>query len=313
MGEIGPDDTRKKGISLGRKVWYTIIRKEGLHMELNNAYIENWILEYMKKPENNTMKEIAGPAFDLPLVGFSSAADELYPFYKNHIDPDFYRLPQEWLRSVFCKEYDAENVSVISWVLPQTKENRDKSRAQNDCPTMEWQMVRVHGEECNRALAKALEEHLISLGYDAVAPMCSEQFSWGDSEKFVKVSNWSERHTAYISGLGTFGLCDGLISKKGKAARYGSVIVHGKLEPTKRAYTQYNEYCQAKNGCTACIRRCPAQAITPEGHDKVKCMLYHAQVIKPICHDRYGYDGYSVCGLCQTGVPCECGIPGKEE
>ena len=123
------------------------------------------------------------------------------------------------------------------------------------------------------------------------------------------ISNWSERHTAFISGLGTFGLCDGLISPKGKAARYGSVIANIPLTATPRPYGKYNEYCMAENGCTACITRCPAGAISKEGHDKLKCILYHMNVIKPICHDRCDYDGYAVCGLCQTGVPCECGIP----
>lgn len=70
----------------------------------------------------------------------------------------------------------------------------------------------------------------------------------------------------------------------------------------------------AKNGCTACIKRCPAGAITLEGgHDKRKCMQYHSEVIEKIDHERYGYDGYAVCGLCQTGVPCESCIPGKAE
>lgn len=278
---------------------------------MTNEYVVNWIQSRMAQLEFNSMKELPGFAFDIPEVGFSRGSDPLYAFYKEHIDPKLYRLPQQWLKSAFGKDFDPEEVSIVSWVLPQTAENRAKSREMTDCPTLEWQMVRVHGEECNRALAKALEQHFIELGFEAVAPMCSEEFTWGDSEKFVKVSNWSERHTAYISGLGTFGLCDGLISKKGKAARYGSVIVHAKLTPTERPYSTYNEYCMAKNGCTACIQRCPAGAITPEGHDKRKCMAYHAEVIKPTCRERYGYDGYAVCGLCQTGVPCEQGIPGK--
>ncbi|MBQ3222898.1 MAG: hypothetical protein IJC54_01995 [Clostridia bacterium] len=281
-------------------------------MSVTNAYIENWIRDYMDSDERNSMRELPGRAFDLPLVGFSSAQDELYPFYKQHISPEFYRLPQEWLEMTFGKGFDPAEVSVISWVLPQTEENRIKSRAEEKCPPLEWQMVRVHGEECNRSMAKELAQHLCSLGFEAVAPMCSDAFSWGQSERFGPISNWSERHTALISGLGTFGLCDGLISKKGKAARYGSVIVHCRLEPTARDYTAYNEYCMAKNGCTACIRRCPAGAITPEGHDKAKCIAYHQQVIKTVCHDRDNYDGYAVCGLCQTGVPCECGIPGRE-
>lgn len=280
-------------------------------MEINNAYIENYIKSHMALPENNNMKELPGLAFGEPIVGFSKGSDELYDFYKEHIDHDFYRTPAEWLESAFGHSFDPEEISVISWFLPQTEEVKEKCRAFDDCPPLEWTMVRVYGEACNRDLATALAEHLSSLGHAAVAPMSSEDFSWGDSEKFVKVSNWSERHTAYISGLGTFGLCDGLITEKGKAGRFGSVIVELPLEPTERKYGVYNEYCMAKDGCRACIDRCPAGAITEKGHDKVLCMKYHAEVIKKIDHERYGYDGYAPCGICQTGVPCESCNPRK--
>lgn len=278
---------------------------------IDNEYLTDLILDYMSKTENNNLKECPGFAFAEPIVGFSRGDDELYAFYKNHIDPDFYRTPAEWLESAFGRRFEPENISVISWFLPQTDDTKAKARALNDCPPYEWTMNRIHGEECNRRLAGYLEEHLGSLGFNAVAPMCSEEFSWGESEKFVKISNWSERHVAHVSGLGTFGLCDGLISKKGKAGRYGSVIVDLPLVPTERDYTEYNEYCMAKNGCTACIRRCPAGAITKKGHDKVKCMAYHAEVIKKLDRERYGYEGYAVCGLCQTGVPCESCVPKK--
>ena len=279
-------------------------------MKLTNTYLEQWIKSHMSKLENNNMKELPGFAFAEPIVGFSRGNDDWYTFYKEHIGSDFYRLPSEWLEAVHGHSFDPANVSIISWFLPHTDDTKKKSRAINDCPPLEWTMVRVHGEDCNRRLAKALETHLMDLGYEAVAPMCSDQFTWGDSERFVKKSNWSERHTAFISGLGTFGLCDGLITAKGKAGRFGSVIVNLSLEPTKRSYTKYNEYCMAKNGCTACIKRCPVGAITEKGHDKRKCMAYHDGLIKTINHERYGYDGYSVCGLCQTGVPCESCIPG---
>ena len=281
-------------------------------MTPTNSSIEKWLVDFMSDPANNTLVELPGPAFALPSVGFSRASDPLYPFYKDHIDPDFYRLPTEWLKSVYGREFHPENVSIISWVLPQTADTRAKSAASTDCPTLEWQMARIHGEDCNQAMAKALETYFRDLGYEAVAPMCAPDFSWNNSEKFTLISNWSERHTAFISGLGTFGLCDGLISHRGKAARYGSCIVNLPLEPTVRPYTRYNEYCLADKGCTACIDRCPAGAITKEGgHDKVKCQAYHKEFIAPICHDRYGHEGRAVCGLCQTGVPCECGIPGK--
>jgi epoxyqueuosine reductase len=270
--------------------------------------IKAFISEFMKS-DKNTMELIDKPAFSEPAVGFSHGDDELYTFYKQHIDPEFYKLPSQWLEEAYGHPFDDKNISVISWVLPHTEDTKSLCREQTDCPVMEWQMARVYGEKCNQNLAKALEEFFRNLGYEAIAPMCSEKFSWGDSDRFFLISNWSERHTAYISGLGTFGLCDGLISIKGKAVRYGSIIVNYRLKKTKRSYSTYNEYCMSKDGCTACIRRCPAGAISSEGHNKEKCIQYHKEVIAKICHDRYGYDGYSVCGLCQTGVPCESNIP----
>lgn len=278
-----------------------------------NKAITDFIVERMSKREFNTMKEIDAFAFGTPIVGFASASDPLFDFYKKHIDESFYLLPEEWLKKKYGKEFDRENVSIVSYVLPQTEETKRLCRDLSDCPSYEWQMARVHGEECNRALASSLSDFLGSLGIEAVAPMCEESFSWGDSDRFHKISNWSERHTAHICGLGTFGLCDGLITPVGKAARFGSVIFNAKAEPTPRPYTKYNEYCLAKSGCRACIERCPAGAINENGHDKVKCIEYHREKIKPLCIERFSYDGYSVCGLCQTGVPCESCIPKKEK
>lgn len=276
--------------------------------ELNDL-ITNFIINRMNDRRYNTQKEIDAPAFGEPVVGFANASDPLFEFYKKHIDEGFYRLPKEWLEEKFSHDFDTDNISIVSYILPQTEDTKAKCRLLPDCPALEWQMVRVHGEECNRELAGALAEYLCSIGIEAVAPMCEKSFSFGDSEKFCKISNWSERHTAHICGLGTFGLCDGLITPVGKAVRIGSVIFNAKAEPTKRPYTEYNEYCLAKYGCHACIDRCPAGAITVSGHDKLRCIEYHRSTIKPLCHERYSYDGYSVCGLCQTGVPCESGIP----
>jgi epoxyqueuosine reductase QueG len=50
------------------------------------------------------------------------------------------------------------------------------------------------------------------------------EWSRRPSEKYVFSSNWSERHAAYTAGLGTFGLCDGLITPLGKAMRVGEGV-----------------------------------------------------------------------------------------
>ena len=280
---------------------------------LTNTYVENWVCLRMGQISCNNLEPLPGFAFGTPILGFSRGDDPLYAFYKDHIDPDVYRLPAQWLEGTFGRPFDPAEISVISWALPHTADTKEKSRAAADCPPPEWTMARIQGEKWNCALAKALEQHLMELGYAAVAPMCSEQFVKYDSKRMTWVSNWSERHTAHICGLGTFGLCDGLISPLGKAVRYGSVIVEAPLTPTERPYDTYNAYCIASKGCTACIKRCPAGAITEKGHDKARCFAYREQIVKDINAQRYGYEGSPVCGMCQTGVPCESGIPGRRK
>jgi hypothetical protein len=89
--------------------------------------IEAFIKAYMKS-DKNTMQLIDKPAFGEPAVGFSHGDDELYRFYKQHIDPQFYKLPVQWLEETYGYAFDEENISVISWVLPQTEDTKSLCR-----------------------------------------------------------------------------------------------------------------------------------------------------------------------------------------
>ena len=169
-------------------------------MSLTNTCIENWLRSYMSNPEKNTMKALPGFAFDLPSVGFSRADDPLYAFYQQHIDPDFYLRPEQWLETVFHHPFDAANVSVISWVLPQTEDTRAKSRASTDCPTMEWQMVRVHGEECNRS-SDFFEEHIRNYEYEAILALGFEALRYADTVLINAPFTREIRDPEYIKGL----------------------------------------------------------------------------------------------------------------
>ena len=147
-------------------------------------------------------------------------------------------------------------------------------------------------------------------GYRAVAPFLSPLFEVCHADTVGFTSNWSERHVAHVAGLGTFSLSRGLITSKGIAMRCGSVVTDLKISPTPRPYTDFREYClfYSSGTCRECIKRCPASAITHKGHSKDACMVYCNEIMQKA--DEYDAE-IPGCGLCQTGVPCEAGIPKK--
>lgn len=147
-----------------------------------------------------------------------------------------------------------------------------------------------------------------------MAPALTPQFSIIISPKHGYGSTWSERHAAYASGLGTFGLCDGLITQVGKAMRTGSVIAQIEIAPTIRPYNDHHAYClfYTRGFCGKCMARCPVGAITEAGKNKQLCYNHLFPVIKDYVKSHYGFEGYG-CGLCQTSVPCESKIPTKKD
>jgi epoxyqueuosine reductase QueG len=134
------------------------------------------------------------------------------------------------------------------------------------------------------------------------------------SARYGFASTWSERHAAYVSGLGTFGLCDGLITAVGKAHRTGSVIARVSVPPSARPYRDHRAYCLhfTHGTCGKCIPRCPVKALGPQGHDKKRCQEYTEHRMNAYLKETYGIDTYA-CGLCQCGVPCTDHAPPPEE
>jgi epoxyqueuosine reductase len=255
--------------------------------------------------------------FDEPLVRFADGNDPLYTEYKTLIDPA-HLTPFEAL----AKSLEGgpgmvpSQLSVVSWVLPIAEETRVSNRGETKMPSRRWSHTRYYGEEFNNEVRKHVVEVFTELGALAVAPMLQPYFRTSSSEKVGLFSNWSERHTAYAAGHGTFSLSDGFITERGIAHRCGSVVTDLPLPASGRTCTDHYSNClfYIDGSCTACIERCPAGAISEQGHDKLKCMVY----LRGIGYRREsgGYDdGVSVfgCGLCQTSVPCEYGIPVKTE
>lgn len=259
---------------------------------------------------NSLRNEESEKAWDPPLIGFSRGDDHLYEFFKEDIG-DFYWTPQEIMSLTFPGQtFPARGLTVISWILPQTAVTRADNARQLDLPAERWSRSRKFGEDANVALARHVVALLGQGGIPAVAPALSPLWSWRESAKYILASNWSERHAAFVSGLGTFALCDGLITPRGKAMRCGSVVAAVSVEPTPRPYTSFRQYCLFYKGgkCLKCVKRCPIGAVSKDGHDKEKCRRYLFEMAAPYAEKHFGFLSYG-CGLCQTGVPCEASIP----
>lgn len=264
----------------------------------------------LTSPENSMHNGKDERAFDDPLVGFSNGSDPLYEFLKNDIGTPFMTPVEIFERSFPGREVRAEELTVISWILPQTRLTKNDNRRETTLPSERWARAKHYGDAFQKQLMAHVTDTLEKAGVLSVAPSLAPLWTLGVSERYGFASSWSERHAAYVSGLGTFGLCDGLITPVGKAMRCGSVIAQIVIPPTPRPYIDHHAWClyYASGTCGLCIERCPAAALSERGHDKVRCMEYVFGVTKPYVRDRFGIEDHG-CGLCQTGVPCESKNP----
>lgn len=253
-----------------------------------NDFVLTSTKNFVEKSESlSTLPTVSGrlQLFDLPLVGVASAAD---PMWSNLKEPEaigsHHLSPDEWLQ-------DAK--SVVSYFLPFTQRVREANRIKEVTAT-EWLYGRWEGEMFNQALLKFIADLVQQEGNQALVPVQDKRFKVIDRR-----SNWSERHVAFVAGLGTFSLSRSMITRSGCAGRFGSVIVDLDFAPTQRDYTEYDEYCTK---CGACAKRCPPCAIDENGKNNAICDAY-LKTQKEIFNPRYG------CGKCQAGVPCETRIP----
>ncbi|KPK87242.1 MAG: 4Fe-4S ferredoxin, partial [Deltaproteobacteria bacterium SM23_61] len=197
-----------------------------------------------RSPENTLKNPTDEKAWDDPLVGFSSGEDPLYQQYKEKYIGPFHWTPAEVFQMAFPEsKAEAAELTVISWILPQMEKTKSDLRKEKLYPSESWARARIFGEEANVKLRKHVVDTLMASGIEAVSPMIFPLWEMKVSERYGFASTWSERHAAYASGLGTFGLCDGLITPKGKAMRCGSVIAKMKIPPTLRLYKDHHSYC----------------------------------------------------------------------
>ncbi len=215
--------------------------------------IVDLIRAFVAGDHGNAIPESPGlPIFREPLVAFAAADDRLYAaLSQSGVIGPYHRGPDEWLSGAR---------SVVAWFLPFTDRIVESNRPEGP-PSGEWYLAYHWGETFNNALRDHVANEIKGEGHAAVAPMRDGRFLMQPG-----TSNWSERHTAYIAGMGSFGLSYSFITEKGCAGRFGSVVTDLDLPPSPRTILSLRANClgEGDGGCGVCITRCPVNAITAE-------------------------------------------------
>ncbi|MDR1051093.1 MAG: hypothetical protein LBP95_08455 [Deltaproteobacteria bacterium] len=269
---------------------------------------------FMRGPDNdNRSKTNPEPAFAEPFFGYCPASDHYWETVKEAAGQDHW-TPLEAFQKAFPGDGAGPGgLTVAVIVCPQTKATVADQKKASGFPAERWIRSRFFHDQVVSKLCSHLAGRLAARGVRAVVPDQVEGFGTFPHPRFQIASNWSHRHAAFAAGLGTFGLCDALITRVGKAHRLGSLVIESRLEPTPRPYEKPYEYClfHSAGRCRKCVGRCPAGALSPAGHDKTLCGGFlDAAVprIKELYPDLAGAYG---CGLCQSAVPCGERIPGR--
>jgi epoxyqueuosine reductase QueG len=269
---------------------------------MEKADFEKELKEYiLASPWNSIDRDIAlrpdlegMRIFDEPLIGYAAACDTFFDEAKKPgVIGAHFMSPEEWLPGA---------KTVISLFLPLTVQVRAANRQNLSWPADEWLHARIQGQAFQNKICNYAVELLKKEGFDALAPMTDSRFTATSpltkdkTEQAYYTSNWSERHAAYASGLGTFGLSKGLITRKGVAGRYLSVITSACFEIDRRPYEGIYDYCSF---CFACVRNCPVSAISKEsGKIHHLCSVF-------LDSTKAKHAPYYGCGKCQVKVPCE--------
>ncbi|MBS4021521.1 MAG: 4Fe-4S binding protein [Dethiobacter sp.] len=275
---------------------------------MNKTELINSAVKFIEVSKSNYVtKEVAisdavagMKIYEDPVFAFGDAGDEYFTRLKDPVAiGSHFRLPKEWLPRA---------KTVISFFLPYTAAIKKDNSLEETWPSDGWLHGRYEGQMLLNKLSEYLQNELLNAGYLSIVPSLDKGF-WskgkpgkglGKEDQLSFTSNWSERHVAFVCGLGSFGLSKGLITSKGIAGRFGSIVTELEISPSGRDYTEIDEYCSM---CGDCVKQCPVNAISLEnGKDHLICCEF-LDITKKKYKPRYG------CGKCQVSVSCESCIP----
>jgi epoxyqueuosine reductase len=283
--------------------------------------LENAIKEYVRTSPLNHLTAFNNlPIVDEPLVAFADGDDPVFQDFKTVIG-EFHLTPREIIekyvgskRWQFGVAGSMNDIGVVSWALPLSYETRASERSSPCGGSPRYNHSRWIGIRLYESLEQYVASLLEVLRCNAVAPTQSKLFEIKEMPGGWLAANWSERHVAYATGLGTFGLNGLMITSHGCAVYLGSVVCDRALTPTPRSGSHVANCPFYQDGsCGQCIKRCTGSAISREGRSNTACLKNlrdeQAGKVRSLGLDKDLVGPAPACGRCSTGLPCEDRIP----
>ncbi len=218
-----------------------------------------------------------------PLVGFADAHDPVFDLLKEVANENHLK-PFDILESAS---------TVIAYFLP-FEDFIGQSNIKERTASLEWARAYVETNLLLGQINDDLIKFFTKMGFEAGKLPPDQNM---DYERLTSV--WSNRHVAYIAGLGKFGINNMLITEKGSCGRYGNIVTNFKIQATKRTA---NENCLFKHdgSCGICVDNCVNDALFIDNFDRFKC--YEMCQVNEQIYKELGQAG--VCGKCLVGLPC---------
>lgn len=194
--------------------------------------------------------------------------------------------------------------SVIVYFIPFKRQLAAANRA-GEHPCRDWGLAYHQTNAMIAAINDHLAAWLAEMGHATAVTPATANF-----DPASLMSRWSHKHLGHLAGLGRFGVNCQLITPAGCTGRLGSLVTTADLGD--HPLTQAAEHCLHRRGrkCLACVRRCPAGALSADGFDRRTCYahLQQAQAQPDFADLPRPSD---VCGKCQVMLPCSFGIPAE--
>ena len=250
---------------------------------MSEIKLENKIIELIRQ----MVADIGRPdLFREPMVGFVSATDPALLNIKEIVGP-WHDLPDDQLPGA---------KTIIAYAVPSTREVA-LDPGISEFSGLSWSEAYVLINAQFSLISEAVADLLRSEGYEAATVKATNDYDPSDP-----VSSWSHRTMACAAGLGEFGMNRILLTRKGSAVRYCSLLTTAELRPTG---PYDGPVCLGldKGPCRLCLDACPVNALTRwyEG-GKFDCQslqdVYHQRMI-----DKLSINTAGTCGKCISVCP----------